>query len=236
MYIYKTTCIINSKVYIGMSTKDDPNYYGSGSIIKRAIKKYGKNNFKKEILEHCNSFEELCKREVYWVEYYKNLLKDDCYNVSTGGKGGNWKMWMHEDEIKKILLNFKKANELKKGKHQPWNKGLKYKNNKISKALKGKKQPIEVIEKRRVKLIGKKRTAEQIKKQSDAIKLVYKEGFSEQHRKRLSDSHKGIKMSESSKQKLRKPQKKVECPHCSKIGGLPIMKRYHFENCKLNLK
>jgi hypothetical protein len=43
-------------------------------------------------------------------------------------------------------------------------------------------------------------------------------------------------MSEKAKEKLRKPQTKVECPYWLKIGGLPIMKRYHFENCVLNLK
>jgi hypothetical protein len=235
MHIYKTTCLINYKVYIGMSTKDDKNYLGSGSVIKSAIKKHGKHNFKKEILEHCDTFEKLCEREIYWVDYYKNLLKDDCYNVSSGGKGGNWKMWMSEDRVEEVLSNFKKANDLKKGKHSSWNKGLKYSEEmkkKLSKAHTGKIQSKETIEKRRLKLIGKKRTQDQIKKQSAAIKDRYKEGFSEEHIKNLSDAHKGIKMSESAKEKLRKPQTKVECPHCLKIGGLPIMKRYHFDNCK----
>jgi hypothetical protein len=30
----------------------------------------------------------------------------------------------------------------------------------------------------------------------------------------------------------RKPKEKVKCPHCNKIGGKPVMKRYHFEKCK----
>lgn len=216
-----------------MSTINDPNYLGSGSIIKKAIKKYGKDNFIKEILEECDSFETMCEREIYWIEYYKSVLGENCYNVSAGGKGGNWKMWMSDDEIEKVLSNFKEANELKKGKYTSWNKGLKYKSEKISNALKGKKQPIEVIEKRRQKLIGKKRTQDQIKTQSEAIKNRYKNGFSEDHKKNLSESHKGIKMSEATKEKLKKPQQKVQCPYCSKIGGLPIMKRYHFEKCKL---
>lgn len=218
-----------------MSTKEDENYFGSGSVIKKAIKKYGKHNFKKEILEYCDTFKELCEREVYWVNYYKELLKDDCYNVSVGGKGGNWKMWMSEERINEVLSNFRKANDLKKGK-TPWNKGLKWSEDiisKLSKAHTGKLQTEETIQKRRLKLIGKKRTVEQIKKQSESIKKRYKDGFSEEHRKNLSISHKGNKLSESAKEKLRKPQKKVECPYCLKIGGLPIMKRYHFENCKL---
>jgi hypothetical protein len=27
------------------------------------------------------------------------------------------------------------------------------------------------------------------------------------------------------------PKPKVECPHCSKVGGLPQMKQWHFDNC-----
>lgn len=52
-YIYKTTNLINGKFYIGKhkSEKYDPSYYGSGKIIRLAIKKYGLENFKNEVLE-----------------------------------------------------------------------------------------------------------------------------------------------------------------------------------------
>ena len=55
MIIYKTTNLINNKIYIGQDSRNNPYYYGSGTIITLAIKKYGKNNFKKEILETCNN-------------------------------------------------------------------------------------------------------------------------------------------------------------------------------------
>lgn len=45
MYIYLTTNTINGKKYIGMCTRDDDWYFGSGKLIKSAIKKYGKENF-----------------------------------------------------------------------------------------------------------------------------------------------------------------------------------------------
>lgn len=237
MYIYKTTCLINSKVYIGMSTKDDENYLGSGSVIKSAIKKYGKKNFKRDILEYCDTFEKLCEREIYWVEYYKNLLKEDCYNVSSGGKGGNWKMWMSEDRINEVLSNFKKASDLKKGKYSSWNKGIKYSEDmieKLSRAHKGKKQSKQTVEKRVSKLIGKKRNEEQKQNLSKSLKAVYSNGFSKEHKMKLSQSRKGAIMPEETKQKLKKEKVKVECPYCKKIGGYPVMKRYHFENCKLS--
>ena len=47
MIIYKTTNLVNKKIYIGQDSKNNPEYLGSGAIVKKAIKKYGKENFKK---------------------------------------------------------------------------------------------------------------------------------------------------------------------------------------------
>ena len=50
-----------------------------------------------------------------------------------------------------------------------------------------------------------------------------------------SESTKGVPKgspSEETKQKMRKPKRKVECPHCGKIGGSNTMQRWHFDNCK----
>ena len=51
MIIYKTINLINGKIYIGQDTKNDPNYLGSGKIIKEAIKKYGKKNFTEDSIK-----------------------------------------------------------------------------------------------------------------------------------------------------------------------------------------
>jgi hypothetical protein len=55
MIIYKTTNLINNKIYIGQSKYNNCDYLGSGSLLKKAIKKYGKQNFKKEIIEYCHT-------------------------------------------------------------------------------------------------------------------------------------------------------------------------------------
>ena len=51
MEIYKITNTLNFKVYIGKDTTANPNYYGSGVILKYAIKKHGIANFTKEIID-----------------------------------------------------------------------------------------------------------------------------------------------------------------------------------------
>lgn len=89
MQIYKVTNLINGKIYIGKDTTSDKNYYGSGVLIKLSIKKYGIENFKKEILEECISNNELCLKEKYWIDYYNSTNKKIGYNISKGGDGGD---------------------------------------------------------------------------------------------------------------------------------------------------
>ena len=89
MFIYITTNIVNGKKYIGMCTRDDRNYIGSGKLLKDAIKKYGKENFKRDIIEECCDFKTLCEREKYWIDYYDAVNSDDFYNLIDGGLGGN---------------------------------------------------------------------------------------------------------------------------------------------------
>lgn len=54
-------------------------------------------------------------------------------------------------------------------------------------------------------------------------------------RRNMSNSKKGKKFSESHILNMSKPQERVNCPNCNKIGGLKAMKRYHFNHCK-NIK
>ena len=117
MIIYKTTNKINGKFYIGFDTKDDPNYFGSGLLIKAAIKKYGKENFIKEVLEICENKKQLSERERYWIKEIR--ARELGYNIAEGGNGGN----LGEEVNRKIGL----ANKGKKrldmiGKNNPMNR------------------------------------------------------------------------------------------------------------------
>ena len=97
-YIYLTTNLINNKKYIGMSTRDDERYLGSGKLIKRALDKYGKSNFRKEILEYEEDFEKLCELEKYYIEKYDAVNRNDFYNIHEGGNGGNTIKGYSEEE------------------------------------------------------------------------------------------------------------------------------------------
>lgn len=99
MVVYKVTNLINGKVYVGQTNGNNKYYLGSGSIILKAIKKYGRENFKKEILEECDTQQQLDDREIFWISFYKS--NEIGYNIMEGGNGG-----AHSEETKiKMSIN-----------------------------------------------------------------------------------------------------------------------------------
>lgn len=89
-FIYKTTCLITKRYYLGMHSTDNLNdgYIGSGTIISRSIKKYGKENHSIEILEHLFDRISLKKREYELIT--EEIINDPmCMNLALGG-GYQW--------------------------------------------------------------------------------------------------------------------------------------------------
>lgn len=89
-YIYKVTNLLNGRFYIGKRCHKTPyndNYMGSGKLIKKAIIKYGKENFVKEIVQVFDDEDSCFLLEKELVT--KELVSDpNCYNMHEGGKGG----------------------------------------------------------------------------------------------------------------------------------------------------
>jgi hypothetical protein len=88
MIVYVTTNVLNGKEYVGKDVKNDPNYLGSGIVLNYAIKKYGRSNFKKTILEHCDNLKSLNECEIFWINE-KHTLIPQGYNLTKGGDGGD---------------------------------------------------------------------------------------------------------------------------------------------------
>ena len=88
-YLYKITNLLTNKIYIGAHATSnlDDSYLGSGKILKADIKKLGKNNFKKEILEFFDNDNEMFAREAEIVDE-AFVARTDTYNLTPGGEGG----------------------------------------------------------------------------------------------------------------------------------------------------
>lgn len=111
MVIYKTTNLINGKIYIGQDTKNNQNYLGSGKILKYSINKYGKDNFIKEILEYCKNIDELNEREKYWITELNSTNREIGYNVTFGGQSG-WMLGLKHTEDTKLNYSIKRKGVL----------------------------------------------------------------------------------------------------------------------------
>lgn len=87
--IYEITSKIDGRKYVGKRLKNCfNNYYGSGRYIKNAIKKYGKDNFLRKILEEVDGDKEASKAEVKWIRKINpefNLLIAAQEGFSQGG-------------------------------------------------------------------------------------------------------------------------------------------------------
>jgi group I intron endonuclease len=181
--VYKTTNLINGKFYIGkhkQSCLEFDGYLGSGSILKLAIEKYGKENFVRETLAVFENEADAFQFESQIVnEMFVN--KTETYNLSTGGTGGR----THHHQTKKKLS--------RAGKVRPaWNKGKQMWNEEDRKRIseQNKSRPpqsAETIAKRTEKNKGKKRSEESKAKTSKALKGRI---FSDETRKKMSESAK----------------------------------------------
>lgn len=138
--IYQVTNKINGKIYIGkhQTSNLEDGYLGSGRKIVEAIKKYGKENFVKEILFifHTESEMNAKEKELITEDFVSRL---DTYNIGIGGEGGpQFKGRTHSEETKLKQSLASMGNTHAKGK-APWNKGKTQSqehNNKIRESMK----------------------------------------------------------------------------------------------------
>ena len=206
--IYKTTNNINGKYYIGQHITDnlEDGYLGSGVALNRAIKKYGRENFTREILATATNEEMLNDLEAVYVTW-KEVDDENCYNLMTGGGASG----LRSKETRKKMSAAKKGNTNMLGKTQSVDTRKKIgESNKARRHSPETKQKISVAKKGRP---GKKHSPESRQKMREAKKNV-----SLETRKKLSQATSGKTHSPETKQKIseglkRYLQAKMSSPH-----------------------
>lgn len=145
--IYCWTNLINGKVYIGQTTDkrgimkryadhknyseniNSPNY---NKPLPSAIRKYGINNFKLEVIDVADTVEELNEKEMYYIEKYNSLVSGNGYNIREGGNNttlsddiknkmseAHKKENIGEEKYNKQLECLAKGEKFKSGKDNP---------------------------------------------------------------------------------------------------------------------
>jgi len=175
MMIYLTTNLITGKQYVGQTTNIRKDYIGSGLLIQKAIKKYGKENFKRETLIECSSQEELNEQEEFWIAVL-NTLQPNGYNIQFGGSNGSGYK-LSEDARHNISIGHKGRKHTEETKK------------KISKGNKGKIISNETRKKISISLSGENHP-------------YYNQKFSDEHKKKIIESRRGYKPSEETKKKI----------------------------------
>ena len=210
--IYKVTNKIDGKIYIGFhKTKNlDDGYMGSGKLLKSAIKKYGRKNFKKEILEIFNNEEDMIVREQELVTSTFVLDKNN-YNIMPGGKFGS---------LDRNGLSFKGKNHSSETKEKIRNKAI------------GKTHSTSTKEKMSRNNFSKTDPI----KQKEHARQAGSYTKSDEHRLKIREYIKKFfkkRNLNSINPNLGKIRQKVKCPHCGKEGANNTMSRWHFDNCSV---
>jgi len=229
-YVYITTNLVNKHQYVGdrscnINPKND-NYLGSGTLFRKKLKEYGKENFQKEILEFFSTRDEASKSQEKYIRLYHTHVSEGGYNLSWNGG------YTSEEAIEKMSNSHKDkklSNEHKSNigiGNKKWhqtigfsketrkklsesNKGKKRSvetRKKISKSQKGRKRSKEFCEKVKKGMIGinkgKVHTKEARKNMSKAHLGKKRKPFTQEHCKKISKYQKGKKMSAEACQKM----------------------------------
>lgn len=230
--VYKTTNLINGKMYIGVDSKNNETYLGSGKILKIALEKYGIENFKKQVLKEFLTIEEAYLYERELINSLDAVNSNMYYNVAEGGKGG----WSHIDMKGSSNPMYQKSTRDKMIEKHGTEKGnFLYEESRIragektSIALSGIPKTDEhkaSLSKARIDFWNNLTEEEKVSRRNDmsinmkAANIVRSEEYK-------------TKMSKSLKLKSEQIHQKVECPYCKKMMNKQNLKRWHGENCKL---
>ena len=221
-YICKTIDLLNNKIYIGQHKGEfNKNYHGSGIIIKN-IKRKRPNDLITELIECCNTLNELNEKEIYWINHYNSCDEKIGYNIAKGG-GGRLGVKFSE-ETKKHLSEINKGKHISEETRKKMSESLKGKNKgkhlseetkrKLSESKKGKYvgelngffgkiHTKETKEKIGNANRGRQHTKESKRKISEALKG---KTFTEEHKQKISEAckgrNKGIPLKEETRKKI----------------------------------
>lgn len=180
-FVYITTNIINNKKYIGVHNTNDINdgYIGSGKILQKAVEKYGKENFVREIIKFFDTKEEAFDFESFLVN--EQIVNDEqYYNLVHGGKGGDFGEKVNKKIGRKVSNSWKnKSEEQKQEKIAKWKESF-YSKSEYERQIRIEKQKIslgkyyDTVDKSVIEDRTKKRNLTMSKKSDEEKQIIYR--------------------------------------------------------------
>ena len=70
-----------------------PTYFGSGTLIRKAIKEFGVGSFSVSVLEFVDSRDELNDKERFYIAELNSRDREVGYNLAIGGEGAFGFSW-----------------------------------------------------------------------------------------------------------------------------------------------
>lgn len=235
-FVYKTTCLVTGRYYIGLHSTDDLEdvYLGSGVRLGRSIAKHGKENHKREILEMFESREAASEGEKRLIT--PAMLKDqECLNCGPGGLGATDRPATKEETRQKLSeasKNYVRTKEwyekvVATRKANGTNTHTEETKRRLSEIQTGKVLSEEHKLKIADSLKGHEVSEETRKNLSKALKgnpkLQGSKVFSEEHKESIRAARIGKTHSEEAKANMRKPRKSTAkmCRPCT-LDGVEI--------------
>lgn len=237
-FCYKTVNAVNGKFYIGKHSTEnlEDGYLGSGDLLKQAIQKYGKENFKREIIRTFETEEDAYLFEKSLIEDWM-IESENCYNLKEGGKGvgsGSNHPWFgkkHSPQTLETLSNLKRNPETIE---------------KIASSNRGKKRSEEFRMSRRLAQTGKRHSEETKRKMSSSHAGDKHPMYGKSHSEETKKAWSALKMGSNNNrfgtvhtpetiERMKKSALLIPlkvCEHCGQSVKGVTYNRWHGDNCK----
>lgn len=249
-YNYVITNLNNHMRYVGVRScscwpTEDIKYWGSCNNLKESILKEGKEWFKKEILAIWDTRELAVEHEIRLHNHFEVGANPMFYNKSKQTNTGfdTTGIIVTEETRKKLSLS---------GKDRKHTEDTKRRMRKPKSDKSNMRKPKSEEHKKKIGLSNRGKThTEESKNKMSLSSLGENNGMwgkgyllsgkihTEETKEKISlaisgenNGMYGKKHSKESINKMKQPRKKIQCPHCNKIGSVSNMKRWHFDNCK----
>lgn len=240
--VYVTTNLVNGKKYLGKHNGTISAYFGSGTLLKKAIHKYGKNSFLRTTIAECATDQEAYDLEERLSRQWNVVSDPNWYNLRCGGEG-SCSGSDHPDygtthSLARRLANSEAQKNSTAGRRHIQNlialhtgkiNSDEYKR-KMSDSCR-KSEKVQTHNKRlNEQLTSERRREITLRTMAARPELLDRLRETRNNRKGVPQTIEHINKRISA---LRgRKCSIITCPHCSISGGNSVMRRWHFDNCK----